>query len=121
MATTTVGEYVASDWLALTLVNGWTAKTGTGTILPPVSWCQTGTTVNLRGEITPPGLLAGNLVIATLPAAVSPPYEYVFNAAILGLVGAGGIRIKQDGTINLEGVTALTSLTLNGLRFTTKA
>lgn len=115
------GEYYYSGWISLTPQNGWTAKAGTGTNLPPISYAQSGSTVQLRGELTPPGLLTGNLTILTLPAAACPAYEYVFPAA--GLTGLGvalicNIRVKPDGTINLEGVAALASIVLNGIRFT---
>lgn len=109
---------VVGDWTPLTLLNGWTAKAGTGTTLPPVSWCQTETTIQLRGEITPPGILAGNLTICSLPSGAWPPYAYAFPVNILGGVGFGGIRVNTDGTVVLEGLTALSSLSLNGIRFT---
>lgn len=110
--------YQVNTWTPLTLLNGWLAKTGTGTILPPISWSQVGTVIQLRGEITPPNVLPGNLTIASLPAQARPPYEYVFPIEILGGADTGGIRVKQDGTISLEGVTGLSSLSLNGIHYT---
>lgn len=120
MARAIYGEYVAQDWTALTLQSGWVAASGTGTTKPPIGFCVTGSTVQLRGEVTPPGILAGNLLIGTLPTGARPPFEYFFPIGILGLAGAGGIRVFPSGEVRLEGVTALTSLALNGIRFSLK-
>ncbi len=120
-------DYYSSGWVSLTPQNGWTQRAGEA----PLSYCVTGMTVQLRGSLNPPGILSGNLTMATLPALTPdgnvvprPAYIYKFVAAGLTAVGVAlgcNIVVNPDGTLALEGIAALGQVSLSNVRFTLAA
>ncbi len=120
MAKQLFGEYIATDWENVTLHNGWTTDAGSA----PISWCLTGTTVQMRGTAVPPGILAGNTVICTLPTELRPQYDYTFVCAGLSALGvalAANIIVRTSGVVELSGLAALGKVAMNNVRFTLKA
>lgn len=107
---------ITTAWTALTLQNGWTAKSGTA----PLSWRLIGTKAQVRGGVVPPGVLSGNTVIATLPMALWPPYPYSFMCAGLTIGGVALgciITVGTDGTLTLNGITSLASTELTDVEY----
>jgi hypothetical protein len=105
------------DWTALTLSNGWTQKAGTA----PVGYRVIGVQIQLRGGVVPPGVLAGNTTILTLPIALWPPYAYSFMCSGLAAGNAALgciITVGTDGAVVLNGITALLSTELNDVDWT---
>lgn len=106
-----------SGWGAISLAPNWSARSGTGTTLPPIGCGKYGRAVVCQGEVNAPAILAGNLTVATMPAPIRPSYEYAFPLGGQALVGTGQLRVKPSGNIDVEGITAAGTVNFNTITY----
>lgn len=91
-----LGEAFITDWTALSLQNSWTAS-------PDFSFRSTLITTRLAGVLTPPGVVIGNQLIATLPAGSCPDRT---TQVTVGMgTGTSNLTVSTDCTIRYSGVT----------------
>lgn len=111
----TSSSFVCTDWIPLAPLNGWANVGGAGK--PPLSYKKMGPCVVFRGELTAPALPAGTNLCA-IPNDILPQAQYVFGCAGLTILAVAlpcNFRVKPNGFITLEGVTALSTVSVSAI------